>query len=481
MQLKKNSKNIPQNAFQQKSENILAATSLKILIAAGFLAAFWLLRSYSVNLCLQNLEQKTQTAKKEIYRQVSSIQGQLETLAGIIQQTGRPDSPQVKNILRACGNTDMVSRLGILLPDDQILQPDGTLASPMNGITFDALAEKGVFITNVEQDNLNPYNSALFFNVPIIRKDRTEGILFGVIELNDISNHIEVDVFDGTSGLFIVDTENMDFIMDTLHSKTETSDAMQGRKIKKGYSQEQLTRDFTEGRGGLTAYYSKSVNEYLYTAYEPVGVNNWFVMLTSPESIVFQEADYAKKILLCLGAFEGILLLAYVWWDILRTRKELQLKERIASTDLLTNLKNRNAYEQILEQYAADPPDYLSCVYADANGLHELNNSQGHLAGDKMLKTVADALTESFREGTVYRIGGDEFLVFTEEDENTVREKASEAKENVIKAGYHVSVGAASGGKAVSIASVVKAAEQEMYDDKRQFYMSQGDRRRMRE
>ena len=480
MGLKKEAQTILQKPFQQKSENILAATGLKVLIAIGFLAAFWLLRSYSVDLCLQNLQQETQTAKREIYRQVSSIQEHLEILADIIQQTGRPDSVRAKKILGAYGNTDTVSQLGIVLPDNQILQQDGTFASPINGITFDALAEKGAFITNIEQDNFNTYDSALFFNVPIVREGRTEGILFGEIELKEISELIEVDTFDGTSGLFIVDTQNMDFIMDTLHSGPENLHALQGQKIKKGYSKEQLMQDFSEGRGGLTAYFSKSTNDYLYTAYEPVGINDWFVMLTFPENTVLQEASYIKKVLLCLGAFEGILLLAYVWWDILRTRKELQQKERIATTDLLTNLKNRNAYEQVLKQYAADRPDCLSCVYADANGLHELNNSQGHLAGDKMLRSVADTLVETFCQGTVYRIGGDEFLVFTEADESTTEIKAQEAKERVAKAGYHVSVGTASGKKTAAVTDVVKEAEQKMYEYKRQYYMSQGDRRKMR-
>ena len=62
MGLKKEAQTILQKPFQQKSENILAATGLKVLIAIGFLAAFWLLRSYSVDLCLQNLQQETQTA-----------------------------------------------------------------------------------------------------------------------------------------------------------------------------------------------------------------------------------------------------------------------------------------------------------------------------------------------------------------------------------------------------------------------------------
>ena len=52
------------------------------------------------------------------------------------------------------------------------------------------------------------------------------------------------------------------------------------------------------------------------------------------------------------------------------------------------------------------------CVYIDANGLHELNNERGHEAGDLMLRFVADSLMEQFPRGSLYRVGGDEFVVF---------------------------------------------------------------------
>lgn len=465
---------------RQGIKNILAAVSLKLLIALGILAAFGLLRSYSVRTCLQMLEQETQEAKNNIYQRISSVQNNLEILADIIGQEGLSDYGQAKKVLNACENMDMVSRLGILLPDDRILQQDGTLASPMNGITFNELEKKGSFITNVEPDNQNPEKPVIFCNVPIVTKGKTEGILFGVIDLEDGSDFMEVDTFDGNADLFIVDVQNMSFIMDTLHGDIKSSGSMSGRKIKKGYSEEKLKQDFSQGKGGMTAYFSESVGEYLYTAYEPIGIRDWFVLLTVPERVVLKEAIYTKKILLWMEAYEALVLFVYICWDIVYTKKEIQAKEKMATTDLLTNLKNRNAYEQVLEQYMQNHPECLTCVYADANGLHELNNSQGHLAGDRMLQAVAEALSEAFGQGKVYRIGGDEFLVFTEMDERKAGQMAAKAKENVSKKGYHVSVGTASGEKSVAVAAIVKEAEMKMYEDKRQYYISHGDRRKMR-
>lgn len=478
MELNNEIKILLKKIYRQGKENIAAVFILMLLIYIGIFSVSYLLRSYSVDFCLSALKEEAREAQEDIYMQISFAQSQLEMLADIIEEEEDITSKRTVKILQSDMDTGLVSRLGIVLPNSQILKQDGTVQEPVNGITFETLAEKGSFITNIEQDNLETNRSVLFINVPIEKGDRIEGILFGVIDPQDLNDYFEVGIFDGNADVFIVDIRNMEFIMDTLHGQTQSSDSLEGRKIKKGYSEEQIVKDFAEGKSGITAYYSKTRDENLYTAYEPAKVNDWFVMVTVSESIVFKENVHIKKVLFWFGIYEAVILIVYFLWDVIRTHKEIHAKEKMATTDLLTNLKNRNAYEQILVQYGENPPACLSCVYADANGLHELNNSQGHAAGDRMLRTVADAFVESFGQDHVYRIGGDEFLVFAEMDLDSVTEKALAAKEKTSKAGYHVSVGAASGDE--DIVAVVKSAEQKMYEDKRRYYMEHGDRRKMR-
>ena len=112
----------------KRTENILAVAVLTAVLAVGFLIVFGRLRSYSVKVCLQALEEETQEAKNDICRQLASLQDHLEMLADLIGQEGLSDHRQTAKILQACGDLDLISRLGILLPDDRILQPDGTLA-----------------------------------------------------------------------------------------------------------------------------------------------------------------------------------------------------------------------------------------------------------------------------------------------------------------------------------------------------------------
>ena len=86
--------------------------------------------------------------------------------------------------------------------------------------------------------------------------------------------------------------------------------------------------------------------------------------------------------------------------------------EYLSQTDLLTGAKNRNHYENCLQSYPKQCLSNLICVYADANGLHEMNNSEGHPAGDRMLREVAEVMQRFFGPEHTYRVGGDEFVVF---------------------------------------------------------------------
>lgn len=73
--------------------------------------------------------------------------------------------------------------------------------------------------------------------------------------------------------------------------------------------------------------------------------------------------------------------------------------------------KGYNPNAQKLETYSSMCNQELSCVYVDVNGLHELNNTRGYAAGDKMLQFVGKTLQKEFGERNSFRIGGDEFVV----------------------------------------------------------------------
>ena len=56
------------------------------------------------------------------------------------------------------------------------------------------------------------------------------------------------------------------------------------------------------------------------------------------------------------------------------------------------------------------------------NGLKEINDTQGHDFGDKYIKSASQIICNSFKHSPVYRIGGDEFVIFLRGQDYQARE-----------------------------------------------------------
>ena len=158
--------------------------------------------------------------------------------------------------------------------------------------------------------------------------------------------------------------------------------------------------------------------------------------------------------------------------------------EYLSQTDLLTGLKNRNYYESRLQKYPEMCTSNLICVYGDVNGLHEMNNRQGHQAGDRMLREVAEAMQRIFGPEDTYRVGGDEFVGFcTDAQPETVSAEVDRIRQELSGKGYHVSFGIAVHGKEqgpFNMQEIVREAENAMFSAKQEFYSQPDHNRRDR-
>jgi len=98
-----------------------------------------------------------------------------------------------------------------------------------------------------------------------------------------------------------------------------------------------------------------------------------------------------------------------------RKEQEDEIRFR-ANYDALTRLPNRSLFNERLTQalvQAKREGAILALLYLDLDGFKEINDTHGHLAGDKALQHIADRLTECIRESDcVARLGGDEFVIF---------------------------------------------------------------------
>lgn len=148
--------------------------------------------------------------------------------------------------------------------------------------------------------------------------------------------------------------------------------------------------------------------------------------------------------------------------------------------DTLRGLYNCNCYERELPQIYSEHRNSLACVYIDGNGLHEMNNTNGHDKGDKMLRTVEEEIRKYFDTKYIYRIGGDEFIVFLPDaQEAEVKSQSEGVPASLAEKDYPISAGVQCERAISSMSSLIKAAEKKMYAEKKRYYEQEvNDRRR---
>lgn len=95
--------------------------------------------------------------------------------------------------------------------------------------------------------------------------------------------------------------------------------------------------------------------------------------------------------------------------------KNKQLEEKLrylSEIDILTGLYNRNCFEEKIKELNHASFHPLGIIMGDVNGLKLLNDTLGHLEGDKLLKSISKVLKSVCKEsGYVFRWGGDEFII----------------------------------------------------------------------
>jgi len=154
-------------------------------------------------------------------------------------------------------------------------------------------------------------------------------------------------------------------------------------------------------------------------------------------------------------------------------KKHLNKTELAATTDSLTGALNRVAYKKDILVFDEEKPQDFSCIYIDVNELHIRNNKYGHAAGDEMLIYIANTLKEVFYGHSIYRMGGDEFLVFTEKvSQDTVKQNIKTFIEQLKPKGYNVAMGMSFRTQNTNCEEMVREAEIRMYEAKAQYYQN---------
>lgn len=595
--------------------------------------------------CFQKLEEATVQYAEKIQDDVESDTRLLQIIADYLSNGTEKSTTEITQVLSLSRAGAIIDAIGFILPDGKIYTDKEELSDNLAAISFSDEAEKGIHLSSRVEDNSDDFY--LYYFVPVIKNETTTGLLCGIVDLRKLEERYSKNLEPGTS-IQLIEGKNGTFLIDTMHSTLLNAEDLNDRPVKKGYSYKQAKSEIENGVSGKTVFFSRSSKEYYYCVYEPVGINDWMVVLGQPKSVTLRDAENIRITMRRFTAFEIIAFLLYLLFVYIMVRKafrergreldrvqymlkiekklfnaarnpkqiedalqeiavrheaecaffiiysknsdekmytwskknqesqenfgkndfpvlcsaflkqgniisynmkelnenskdeylllkkiginsliaipvkepdgthvgslgvanmkkhinstdllecvmlsfsmaikniiSFQAIEEMGSTDRLTGLKNRNSYQIALERYELAQDFDLTCVYIDADGLHDINNQYGHEAGDQLLKTVAEVLKTELKTEDVYRIGGDEFVAFLRGlSSKQVEETIKRAEKQIEARGYHISVGTESRERIPFVYEMVKQAEVKMYEAKHQYHETRGEMYRVRE
>lgn len=312
------------NKNRQTAVTLLLLTGIVVILA--FAAKLDYTRERQV--CFNRLTEYTKESAVDIQKHFEIRCSYLEWIAGVVTQSEMEEAEEIQRLFTSLDETDLFSRIELLLPGDKLLTEEG-LTDVSGMLSFEEEARSGnTHISHRTSDLKDPKSEIIRCWTPVKSGGETVGMLCGVIDLSTLSDSFSVEGYAGQTQLYIIEGQSGDFLMDTWHDSLGNTENLSDRSPKDGYTRDQVVSDFAAGRAGVTVFRSEKGKDNFYSSYEPIGVQDWIVMITVPEKIAFAPAEHRLYAFYALSAILLFLIVLYFIWVLWNMRKEKVRGER---------------------------------------------------------------------------------------------------------------------------------------------------------
>ena len=106
--------------------------------------------------------------------------------------------------------------------------------------------------------------------------------------------------------------------------------------------------------------------------------------------------------------------------ELMSSQQHADAMTRLATLDTLTGIRNKTAFDEmtklVAEEFKSGEKEF-GFAMVDLNNLKLLNDNYGHKQGDIAIKKICRIICDVFDHSPVFRVGGDEFVVFLQGDD----------------------------------------------------------------
>jgi diguanylate cyclase (GGDEF)-like protein/PAS domain S-box-containing protein len=217
----------------------------------------------------------------------------------------------------------------------------------------------------------------------------------------------------------------------------------------------------------------ETADNLVYTTLAQGRCRDYEVVIASGEEEPIIASTSASVLQDSAGKKAGIIAILK---DITQQKKLEKELEELSIKDNLTSLYNQRHFYRLLQKEmtrAARQDRPLCLLLLDLDNFKQLNDSRGHLAGDRILEKVAKIIKDCTREHVDYtfRYGGDEFtIILTETNQKQAYDVAERIRNQLPKsldeAPLTLSIGLAEFSDSLELEDFINSADKAMYDAK---------------
>lgn len=239
------------------------------------------------------------------------------------------------------------------------------------------------------------------------------------------------------------------------------------------------TIDMIIGEKEEYIYSSYIQKQQLYITISHKLSNGEYLALIVPESEIYNTSNRVIFIVILIAIAVSTMVILLLTEMINRIMNAVHI-------DKLTGAMNRNAYLEKIDNIENAIHSKKSFSFAilvfDINGLKAVNDTIGHAEGDKLIINSYKVIKSKFPGVDVYRIGGDEFVIFIEKHTAVIAEKlvaefrttmtrklfnyGENSNEAIVSCGYALYDPETD----ASCEDTFNRADRDMYEDKERFY-----------
>ncbi len=292
----------------RQEKSITFTLLLILLVALLFVTAYFRIAASIRARSLGRMEEGVSTVIGEVRSKLERDSRLLNATADVISSVNNYDTDSMLEVMENVSPLMETMRIRILLPDDRILTAEGIYEEVTEGLSFAEEAPLGEHVSNRMLSSSG--QPVLRHFVPIIQDGETAALLYGVTTLKELPEILNIDnIYNASASIFIVDTRNGDFIMDTWHEGLGNIHDFGGepdRETKGEKTWSQYTESIMNLETGYVIFRTNDTDGWQYMYYSPAGINQWSITVQVPESEAFASVFEVRRTCIIVGVLMSI-------------------------------------------------------------------------------------------------------------------------------------------------------------------------------